>query len=431
MRKKKDNGLRAIICLAVATVAVGTASIAVSRMEKEIVPDVAGGKTLDITGASTKIKEARQNDDGTYTVVVTEEGYVGEMVIEVTYSADGQNVVSYDVLSHTETDGLGSKVDEDAYKTALAGTKLPMTTAGLDISGILGIEQEVTDAEKATLKNGPHTAKTMPTETGDYSYVTVTVENGKVTDVVWDEITGGASKAELAANGQYVMVEGNPTWKDQAEALGAYVVKNQTTDGIMNETGYTDAVSGVSIYIGGFVDLANQALAQASQTVKLIDGTYTAEGNKNENGDYGFITVTVKDGKVANVVWDEMYGGASKAELAANGQYVMVEGNPTWKDQAEALGAYVVKNQTTDGIMNETGYTDAVSGVSIYVGGFVDLVNQAMAQASVTGEVPQAAAPQIDATKVDVISGATFSSKAVIRAIDEGFVYLRDLVLNK
>ncbi len=37
----------------------------------------------------------------------------------------------------------------------------------------------------------------------------------------------------------------------------------------------------------------------------------------------------------------------------------------------------------------------------------------------------------MDATVVDVVSGATISSKAVIRAIDEGFVYLRDFVLNK
>lgn len=307
MKKKKDNGLKAVICLAVATVAVGAASIAISRMDND--GATKKGTVLDITGASTKIKEAYQNADGTYTVVITENGYVGEMTIEAVYSADGQTLVSYDVTNHTETENIGSKVDEDDYKTALAGVQLPVTTSGLDISGILGVEAPATDV-KGELQNGTYTAKTEASETGDYNYVTVTVENGKVTSVVWDEITGGASKAELAANGQYVMVEGNPTWKDQSESLGAYVVENQTTNGIMNETGYTDVVSGVSIYVGGFVDLANQALAQASGT----DGGLT---------------------------------------------------------------------------------------------------------------------PAVDATTVDVVSGATFSSKAVIRAIDEGFVYLRDFVLNK
>ena len=306
MKKKKDNGLRAIICLAVATIAVGAASIAVSNMEK------AGITALDVTGASAKIKEARQNADGTYTVVISEEGYVGEMIIVATYSADGQTLVSYDVTSSEETENIGTKVDEDAYKAVLAGVKLPVTTAGLDISGILGIEKEESGAAAA-----------------------------------------------------------------------------------------------------------------------LIDGVFKAQAEPDENGNYGFVTVTIEGGKVTSVVWDEMYGGASKAELAATGQYVMVEGNPTWKDQSESLGAYVVENQTTAGILNEKGYTDAVSGVSIYVGGFVDLTNQAIAQAG--GEYGFVGTPADDAgiTKVDAVSGATFSSKAVIRAINEGFVYLRDFVLNK
>ncbi len=413
MRKKKDTGLKAVIILAVATVIVGGASIAVSRMEH------AGSITLDTAGANTKIKEARQNADGTYTVLVSEQGYVGEMLIEATYSADGQTLVAYDVTSHTETEGYGSKVDEDAYKAVLADVKLPVTTAGLDISGILGIEAESTDT--GDLKDGTYTARTKGTILGDYNYVTVTIENGRVTNVVWDEITAGASKAQLSADGIYVM---KPVWKTQSESLGAYVVENQTTAGIMNDTGYTDAVSGVSIYVGGFVDLADQAIAKADGQ----DGTYTVEGTPDDKGDYGYVTVTVEGGKVTNVIWDEIYGGASKAELSANGQYAM---KPVWKTQSESLGAYVVENQTTGGILNESGYTDAVSGVSIYVGGFVDLANQALAQASETGVAPGAAVPVVDAVTVDVVSGATFSSKAVIRAINEGFVYLRDFVLNK
>ena len=425
MKKKKDNGLRAVICLAAATVAVGAASIAVSKMDnaENQQQETVQGNALDISGASAKIKEARQNADGTYTVVVSEDGYVGEMIIEATYSADGQTLISYDVTSHTETDGFGSKVDEEAYKAALAGVKLPITTAGLDISGILGIEkEEPQEVENIALKDGVYTAQGTPDDKGNYGFVTVTIEGGKVTNVVWDEMYGGESKAQLSVDGKYVM---KPVWKTQAESLGTYVVENQTTAGIMNEKGYTDAVSGVSIYVGGFVGLVDQAIAQANG----VDGTYTVEGEKDDNGNYGFVTVTVEGGKVTNVVWDEMYGGQSKAQLSVEGKYVM---KPVWKTQAESLGAYIVENQTTDGILNEKGYTDAVSGVSIYVGGFVDLANQAISQASETGEVPGAApAPAIDATNVDVVSGATFSSKAVIRAIDEGFVFLRDCVINK
>ena len=533
MKKKKDNGLKAVIILAVATILVGGASIAISKMEH------AGSVTLDVSGANSKIKEARQNADGTYTVVISENGYVGEMIIEATYSADGQTLVSYDVTSSMETENIGTKVDEEAYKSVLSGVKLPVTASGLNISAILGIESEKASAAGA-LTDGVYKAQAEPDEKGNYGFVTVTVADGKVTSVVWDEMYGGASKAELAATGQYIMVEGNPTWKDQSEALGAYVVANQTTDGILNETGYTDAVSGVSIYVGGFVDLTNQAMAQASGVAVLKDGVYTAQGEPDDKGNYGFVTVTVENGKIVSAVWDEMYGGESKAQLSIDGKYVMkpvwktqseslgayvvenqttagimnetgytdavsgvsiyvggfvglvdkaivqangqdgvytVEGEkddkgnygfvnvtiengkvtnvvwdemyggvskaqlsaegkyvmkPVWKTQSESLGAYVVENQTTDGILNEKGYTDAVSGVSIYVGGFVDLTNKAIAQASENGEVPGTlATPAFDATNVDVVSGATFSSKAVLRAINEGFVYLRDFILNK
>lgn len=461
MRKKKDNGLRAIICLAVATVAIGGASIALSQMDKTVdnvetgnnsgngnntnsgnqggnenqsgngnISEVSGGTPLDVSGASAKIKEARQNEDGTYTVVIIETGFGGEMQVVATYSADGQTLISYDVPSHGETPGFGAKVNEEEYKKKLAGVKLPITTAGLDISAILGVAEDKTEApetqptEEAGLKDGEYRVQAEPDEKGNYAFVTVTVENGKITSVVWDEMYGGELKSVLSAEGKYVM---KPIWKTQAERLGKYVVENQGTKGLMNAEGRTDVVSGVSIRVGGFVDLADQAIAKADGK----DGTYKVEGTPDEKGNYGMVTVTVADGKITEVLYDEMYGGELKSVLSAEGKYVM---KPIWKTQAEAAGAYVVENQSTAGLVNENGKTDVVSGVSITVAGFADLVNQALAQASETGEVPAVEvpkAPLVEATKVDIISGATISSKAVIRAIDEGFVYLRDFVLNK
>ena len=118
---------------------------------------------------------------------------------------------------------------------------------------------------------------------------------------------------------------------------------------------------------------------------KYKDGTYTAEAAPDESGNYAFVTVTVKNGEIASVVWDEMYGGRLKSELCDAGEYVMYgESTLTWKGQAEAMSAYVVEKQSTEGAMNMSdryGYTDTVSGVSIYVGGFVGLVEEALADA--------------------------------------------------
>ena len=118
---------------------------------------------------------------------------------------------------------------------------------------------------------------------------------------------------------------------------------------------------------------------------KYKDGTYTAQADPDEKGDYAFVTVTIKNGEIASVVWDEMYGGKLKSELCDSGDYVMYGESPlTWKGQAEAMSTYVVEKQSTEGAMNMAdryGYTDVVSGVSIYVGGFVSLVDEALADA--------------------------------------------------
>jgi len=370
MKKKKDNGLRAIICLAVATIVVGGASIAISHMEK------AGTVNLDITGASTKIKEARQNADGTYTVVVSENGYIGEMVIEATYSADGQTLVSYDVISHTETEGFGTKVDEDAYKAVLAGVKLPITANGINLAAILGITDESAgNAAVAELKDGTYSAQAEADDKGNYAFVTMTVEGGKITSVAWDEVYNGSLKSELSTTGKYVM---KPVWDTQAKSVSKYVVDNQGTAGLLNDKGYTDVVSGVSINVAGFAGLADQAIAQANGK----DGVYEVKAEADDKGNYAFVSVTIEGGKIIAVTWDEVYNGSLKSELSLTGKYVM---KPVWDTQAKSMGQYVVDNQGTEGLnLNDNGKTDVVSGVSISVNGFVDLVEECIAQAAAT-----------------------------------------------
>lgn len=409
--KKKNQGLKAVLCLAAATVAIGGASIAVSHMAEK---EVSGGTELTVTG-DTKVQTAKKNADGTYTLTIVESGFAGEMLIEAVYSADGKTLVSYDVLSHTETQGYGSKVDEAEYKRKLAGVTLPIAAAGMDISAILGIEQETGESTETTeWLDGVYEVKGNADDAGNYAFVTVTVADGKIVSAVWDEMYQGTLKSELSKEGKYVM---RPIWATQAESVGNYVVEHQGTDGIMDANGYTDAVSGVSVNIAGAVGLIDQAIAEA----KGKDGVYEVKGTEDESGNYTFVTVTVENGKISSVVWDEMYQGALKSELSKEGKYVM---RPIWATQAEAVGNYLVEHQTTAGIMNDNGYTDAVSGVSVNIAGAVELFRQALAQASSTGEIPSAGTFTADATTVEVVSGATFSSRAVIRAVDEGYVWL-------
>ncbi|MGN0506208.1 MAG: hypothetical protein ACI4FZ_06575, partial [Lachnospiraceae bacterium] len=108
MRKRNNNGTKAIIGLAAASIVVIGASVAISLMDGNSEPVNQGtttpiptvsagnnnnggntgvvennGEALDLTGASSKISAAYRNEDGTYTVVVKEEGYIGTIKLSI------------------------------------------------------------------------------------------------------------------------------------------------------------------------------------------------------------------------------------------------------------------------------------------------------------------------------------------------------------
>ena len=94
----------------------------------------------------------------------------------------------------------------------------------------------------------------------------MTVQGGKITEVNWESVgADGAKKSVMSENGEYTMTEDGLTWKAQAEALAAALVENQNLNFLnVNEQGKTDAVAGVSISVGGFVNLAEQCMMEAA-----------------------------------------------------------------------------------------------------------------------------------------------------------------------
>ena len=245
------------------------------------------------------------------------------------------------------------------------------------------------DTTTVTLKDGTYTKKSEAPE-NDYTYeMKMTVEGGKITALTYEGYDkDGNSKTQLSLDGKYVMTEDGPTWAEQAQALAAYVVEHQSTEGIkMDADGKTDAVSGVSISVNGFVDFANALLKEAAApatTSSLKDGSYTKKSEAPEN-DYTYeMKMTVEGGKITALTYEGYdKDGNSKTQLSLDGKYVMTENGPTWAEQAQALAAYVVEHQSTDGIkMDADGKTDAVSGVSISVNGFVDFANALLKEAA-------------------------------------------------
>ena len=151
-----------------------------------------------------------------------------------------------------------SSSDESTATPAPTSTAVATTTPSA---------QPTETPSASILNDGTYSKKSEEADNGYIYEMKMTVEGGKITALTYDGIDeNGKSKTELSLAGEYVMTENGPTWAEQAQALAAFVVENQSTTGItMDDNGKTDAVAGVSISVNGFVDFANALLQEAAQ----------------------------------------------------------------------------------------------------------------------------------------------------------------------
>ena len=75
--------------------------------------------------------------------------------------------------------------------------------------------------QSVELKDGTYEAKAEAADNNGFTdQVTMTVKDGKITEVNWDAVgADGSTKSVLSESGEYVMTEDGLTWKEQAEAL--------------------------------------------------------------------------------------------------------------------------------------------------------------------------------------------------------------------
>ena len=432
----KNKTVRGILALVVVT----ALSFGVILGSKALAKDTGAGaasqeakvlEELDTKGAEN-IQKAVKTDKG-YVVTVKKKGYASDIVMQVSFDEAGETVTAVEVTDQNETEGLGAKIADAEFLSQFEGLKAPVVLPGMKLESESQKEDSTEELKDAVLADGTYEAKGEPMD-GYTDQVSMTVKEGKITEVVWESVgEDGSKKSVLSENGEYVMTEDGLTWKEQAEAMAAALVENQSLEfANLNEQGKTDAVSGVSISVGGFVNLAQQCMKEAAgltQTLALQDGTYEAKGTPAD-GYTDQVTMTVKEGKITEVAWESVgEDGSKKSVLSENGEYVMTEDGLTWKEQAEAMAAALVENQSLEfANLNEQGKTDAVSGVSISVGGFVNLAQQCMNQAAGIEEPQeQEAETPAEGTQVDAISGATVSSTAAVTAINDAYAFLQTL----
>lgn len=119
----------------------------------------------------------------------------------------------------------------------------------------------------------------------------------------------------------------------------------------------------------------------------LTDGVYFAQEEEFPGSGWKYnVTLVVNKGKIKEVDWNgsNINAGTDKKTRSMNGKYPMVENGGAiadWHVQAEKVEKFLLKKQDPNEItlIDEDGHTDAVSGATIKVGNFVDLVKKALA----------------------------------------------------
>ena len=315
----KNKTVKGIIALAVVTALSFAVIIGSNQLSKNMTAGTQGEtaevtEELDVSGTE-QIDNAAKTENG-YVVTVREKGYGGDIVMNVSFDETASSVTKLEIVEQNETEGLGSKITDEAFLEQFNEISAPVTLPGTD-AGDSSAENSsdnsaVLDAlDQAKLSDGTFTTKGEPDSNGFTEEVTLTVKDGKITEVNWDGITeDGTKKSVMSENGEYVMTEDGPTWKEQAEALADALIENQSLRFLTtNVEGKTDAVSGVSIAVGSFISLTEDCLAQSGN----VDLSALAT-DQNEDSENGSDTASDNDSAI-----DAVSGATVSSTAVVNG----------------------------------------------------------------------------------------------------------------
>lgn len=253
---------------------------------------------------------------------------------------------------------------------------------------------ENTAAEQGQYQDGVYFATAEPdAKSGWQYYVTLNVSGGKITEANWNGINAavGPDKKTYSETGKYGMKAGGASseWHEQAALAEAYLLEIQDPKAItLDEGGKTDAISGVTVHVNELFDLASEALAAGPVEQGVYkDGHYHAEGAEFDpnSGWKETADVVVAAGKIVHVSFSGVNeAGEDKKQNSIDGKYGMKAAGASseWHEQAAVGEAHLVDTQDPASLtFGENGKTDALTGVSISLQSYFDLVSKALEEA--------------------------------------------------
>jgi major membrane immunogen (membrane-anchored lipoprotein) len=247
-------------------------------------------------------------------------------------------------------------------------------------------------------KDGAYYAQEEGYSKGWKYTASLTVINGYIVAADWNgiNINGGKDKDTLSKDGEYGLVAkggAQAEWHEQAQKAEAYLLEKQDPTAISykDDEGHTDDIAGVSINVKEFFKLAEKALAKDPIPVgQYNDGFYHAEQKEfNEKTGWKYtVNIAVKNGTIVGVDWTGVHkdGGDDKDTLSRKGEYGLVAkggAQAEWHEQAAKAEAYLLETQdpTKINYKDDKGHTDDIAGVTIGVGEFFELAQEALADA--------------------------------------------------
>ncbi len=390
-------------------------------------------KSLLVDGTFTKarsildIHQALSSDGGGlgYVLLVEVPGYASDLTVRVAVDKTGHQVLGARVASHGEPESTGGRVTLPVFHTQFEGRTAPLYLRG---------EQPPADPEPRTLRDGTYSAEDAAADpaTGYRHTFTMKVSGGRIADALWDAVRddGGKSLRKASQDGEYIL-DGALPWHEQAIAMEALLIRlGDPAFILVNADGTTGAAEGVTIPVAPFVTLAETCTAQAAipslLTGTLNDGLFRAQQEQFDpaTGYRDFVELTIEKEKIVSIVWNaEREDGSLRSDAEDGGG--VPEGSAPWGEQAAAMAAWLMKLQDPTVVsVDSEGRAPEVPGVVVPVSAALDLMRGCMLQAGMSAVAAATPTPALASGLIDAVSGATVTSRAVVKAANLAVEYV-------
>jgi hypothetical protein len=212
--------------------------------------------------------------------------------------------------------------------------------------------------------------------------VALEVRGGKIASASWNILSLNAGTRDLKTIAASGTVPAAATWATQAAAVERNLVSSQNTG--------TTSVEGGPANVKPFFDLAARALrGRAIPKGPYKDGWYYAEAATADSYHTRNSTlITVVNGTIVDMLWNGILVGMhpsvnpSKMITSKANGYPMTGAKRLWHEQSALLSAALLRTQDPEKIrVRANGTPDGISGVSIQVKDYLDLVKRALAAA--------------------------------------------------